>query len=121
VEEIPPMLSESYGEAFTLSGILLDRIELEERRICMTTADDELNSHLDIVCRLAGVLINEWSENSSQALYRHFLKNETQLETARFLGITQSSVHHRLRIAHLDEIHYLLSYFKEQIYKKLKD
>ena len=121
VGEIPTNLSESYGEAFTLSGIVLDLIELEGRRLAVTTGDGKLNAHFDIICRLTGLIINEWTENSSQAIFRTLLYEETQEDTAAFLGISQSSVHHRLRIASMTEIRYLLTYFEQQIKEYLTD
>lgn len=108
-------ISESYGEAFTLSGMMLETISDGELRIIVSTPDAQLNVHFEMICRLVDIIINDWSENSSQAIYRNLLVGETQRETAGFLGISQPSVQNRLKIAHMDEIHYLLSYFKDQI------
>ena len=108
-------ISESYGEAFTLSGKILETITGEVLRLIIVTPDAQLNVHFEMICRLTDILINGWSENSSQAVYRNLLVGETQRETAEFLGISQSSVQNRLKIAHMDEIHYLLSYFEGQI------
>ncbi|MCA1747115.1 MAG: SatD family protein [Bacteroidales bacterium] len=115
VGELTNPISESYGEAFTLSGKMLETITDEGLRLIVVSPDEQLNAHFDMICRLLDVIINDWSENSSQAIYRNLLAGETQRETAEFLGISQSSVQNRLKIAHMDEIHYLLSYFKDQI------
>ena len=115
VGEVPDPISESYGEAFTLSGKMLEAITGEGLRLIVVTPDEQLNAHFEMVFRLMDVIISDWSENSSQAIYRNLLTGETQKETADFLGITQSSVQNRLKIGHIDEINYLLSYFKDQI------
>lgn len=115
IGEISDPISESFGEAFTLSGKMLETITDEGLRLLVVTPDAQLNVHFEMVCRLVDVLINKWSENSSQAIFRNLLVGETQKETADFLGISQSSVQNRLKIAHMDEIRYLLSYFQGQI------
>jgi len=115
IGEITDPISESFGEAFTFSGKMLETITEEGIQLNIVTPDAQLNVHFEMVCRLMGVIINDWSENSSQAIYRNLLVGETQQETADFLGISQSSVQNRLKIAHMDEIRYLLSYFKDQI------
>lgn len=115
VGELSDPLSESFGEAFTLSGRRLEAISGEELRLIVVTPDARLNTHFEMVCRLMDILVSNWSEKSSQAIYRSLLTGETQQKTADFLGISQSSVQNRLKIAHIDEIHYLLFYFKGQI------
>jgi hypothetical protein len=115
IGEITDPISESFGEAFTLSGKMLETITEEGIQLNIVTPDAQLNVHFEMVCRLMDVIINDWSENSSQAIYRNLLVGETQQETADFLGISQSSVQNRLKIAHMDEIRYLLRYFQDQI------
>jgi hypothetical protein len=115
IGELSDPISESYGEAFTLSGKMLETITDEGLRLIVVTPDEQLNVHFEMICRLMDVIINDWSENSSQAIFRNLLVGETQWETADFLGISQSSVQNRLKIAHMDEIHYRVSYFKGQI------
>ncbi|MEX0987235.1 MAG: hypothetical protein WD052_07135 [Bacteroidales bacterium] len=115
VGELSDHLSESYGAAFTISGKMLEYIARDELKLLITTTDESLNKHFEVICRLTDIIISDWSENSSQAVYRNLLMDETQQETAGFLGISQSSVQNRLKIAHLDEIHHILAYFEEQI------
>ncbi|MDF1572565.1 MAG: hypothetical protein P1P82_13225 [Bacteroidales bacterium] len=120
VGEISDPISESYGEAFTLSGKMLESITDEGLRLIVVTPDAQLNVHFEMICRLTDIIINGWSENSSQAVYRNLLVGETQRETADFLGISQSSVQNRLKIAHMDEVRYLLNYFKDQIIRVVR-
>lgn len=117
IGELTDPISESYGEAFTLSGKMLETITDEGLRLIVVTPDEQLNAHFEMIFRLMNIIINDWSENSSQAIYRNLLAGETQQNTAEFLGISQSSVQNRLKIAHMDEIHYLLFYFEGQISK----
>lgn len=115
IGEVTDPISESFGEAFTISGKMLESISEGELRLIVATPDEQLNVHFEMICRLMDIIINDWSENSSQAIFRNLLVGETQQETAGFLGISQSSVQNRLKIAHMDEIRYLLSYFEGQI------
>lgn len=115
VEALPKQLNEAYGEAFILSGKMLDRISPQDLRLLVTTPDARLNGHFEMVCRLSEVLVREWTDRSAQAIFRRLMYGETQVASAAFFGISQSSVQHRLKIGHYDEISYLLAYFEQQI------
>ncbi|MCA1747419.1 MAG: hypothetical protein LC655_06955, partial [Bacteroidales bacterium] len=65
VGELTDPISESYGEAFTLSGKMLETITDEGLRLIVVTPDEQLNAHFEMICRLMDVIINDWSENSS--------------------------------------------------------
>jgi len=115
VEKTAKRVSSSFGEAFILSGKMLDEISQEELKIILTSSRETLNSHFDIICRLLDIVMGDWTANSAQAVYRSLLLGETQVEAARFLNISQSSVQNRLKIAHFDEIKRLLSYYQNQL------
>jgi len=117
VEHLEENLSRAYGEAFVLSGKQLQRLSEEKLCINVGVSDDDLARQLEMMCRLADVIIREWTANSAQAVYRMMLTGGTQGEVASFIGITQPSVQSRLQSAHFDEIRDLLSYFSDQIGK----
>ncbi len=116
VEAIPKQINEAYGEAFILSGKMLDTISEGDLRLILTTPVPYLNNHFEMACRMADMLIKEWTDRSAQAICRQLLYKETQVASAGFFGISQSSVQHRLKIGHYDEIRYLLTYFEQQIH-----
>ncbi len=120
VEAIPKRINEAYGEAFILSGKMLDRISADDLRLILTTPASYLNDHFEVVCRMADMLIREWTDRSAQAICRKLLYSETQVASAAFFGISQSSVQHRLKIGHYEEIRYLLTYFEQQIQAHIK-
>jgi hypothetical protein len=115
VETIPKRINEAYGEAFIISGKMLDRISEIDLRLLLTTKDRQLNDHFEMACRMADLLVKDWTNRSAQAICRQLLYSETQVASAAFFGISQSSVQHRLKIGHYDEIRYLLTYFERQI------
>jgi hypothetical protein len=73
IGEVTDPISESYGEAFTLSGKMLETITDEGLRLIVVTPDEQLNVHFEMICRLMDVIINDWSENSSQAIFRNLI------------------------------------------------
>lgn len=120
-EKIPKKITEAYGEAFILSGKMLDEITRTEMRMMITTRNNDLNNHFEIICRFADLIVSDWTDRSAQAMYRRLLLDETQQESAQFFRISQSSVQHRLKIGRYEEIRYILAYFEEQMlaYAKL--
>ncbi len=115
VDVIPRQINEAYGEAFILSGKMLDRISADDLRLVLATPLPSLNIHFEMGCRMADLIVREWTERSAVAICRQLLYSETQVASAAFFGISQSSVQHRLKIGHYDEIRYLLAYFEKQI------
>jgi hypothetical protein len=89
-------ISDSDGEAFRLSGRTLEEMKAKDQWFRITTSRPDANEEWDIHTATLDYLENSRTENQSEALYG-LLKNQTQQEIAEQLGISQPSVHSRLK------------------------
>lgn len=89
--------SEGDGEAFRRSGPTLDKMK-GDMRLVIRTPWEEINSELDVECALLDALINRWSNEQAQAIYGK-IRNLTQEQIAKQLGISQPAVRQRLKRA----------------------
>lgn len=89
-------VSESHGQAFELSGFLLDRMKKKGMRLGISTPWKVVNQEFQVESMLADALINQWTPHTSDAVYRHLLYRKTQTELAENLGISQPAIHKRL-------------------------
>jgi len=102
----------SNGEAFELSGKGLDEMKKSINRIQIQSVDDNLNTQLKILNILADTIVNRWSKNASEAIYRQVLYGETQKDIAQKLSISQSAVQQRFANANFEAINTYISYFE---------
>lgn len=105
----------SDGEAFLLSGSALDTMKKSDERLKITVGDKHLQKTLEVTTTLASVIINKWSNFSSEVIYRHLLYGETQKEMAKALHISQPAVHKRKNTANADAIDVYLNYVSQLI------
>jgi len=105
----------SNGEAFELSGTSLDTMKKSDQRIQIQVSDSDLNAQLKILNTLADAIVNRWSINASEVIYRQLLFGETQSQIAQKLNISQSAVHQRFANANFDAINTYISYFEQHI------
>ncbi len=89
---------ESDGEAFKFSGRILEKMKKEER-LKIHTPWNEVNEELKVACLFADTIINRWSVNQSEVIYRYLLKRETQQELARQFNISQPALRKRLVVS----------------------
>ncbi len=115
VDNLSERISESFGEAFTISGERLDTMKGESARITATASISPLNRELSITTALADTIISRWSLQASEAIFRQLLYGETQQDTAAALGISQPAVHNRLENGNYDQIRSFLIYFNALI------
>jgi len=89
-------VSDSDGEAFWYSGRTLEEMKVKDQWIRITTSRPDANEEWDIHAATLDYLENSRTQNQSEALYG-LLINQTQQEIAERLGISQPSVHSRLK------------------------
>jgi len=62
------------------------------------TRDKELNEGLKVICKLMDARISRWTRGQAEVIFA-VLEGKTQQEIARLIGVEQSSVNNRLRLA----------------------
>lgn len=109
----------SDGEAFVLSGRTLDKMKYNEQLAIRIQGVEEYSmtqSQLDLLLRLGGGIVQDWTEAQSE-LAAECLEypNKTQLELGKEYGITQTTISRRKSGGHIDEILSLCDYFEKLI------
>ena len=98
IDYLPEHIIEGYGEAFVLSGKLLDEIKKSRYNLQIKTPSEEINQELRIEFILLDFVISKWSPEQSEAVIEH-LKGLTQEKIAEKIKISQPAVHKRLENA----------------------
>ena len=104
---------DSDGEAFHLSGRAFDMLGPDEF-LKVATPDDFLNEQLNVICMWMDLQIQDWTRAQAEVIYM-ILENKTQQEMANELGVVQSAINNRLKLAKwknvektIDSLSYLL-------------
>jgi hypothetical protein len=95
IDYLPKHITEGYGEAFVVSGQLLDKMKKSRYNLQIETPSEEINKELKVEFILLDFLISKWSAEQAEAIIKH-LRGLTQEEIAKDLGISQPAVHKRL-------------------------
>ncbi|KAA0013903.1 hypothetical protein F0A17_05860 [Billgrantia pellis] len=110
-------VTEANGEVFVRSGQALDAMSAGSSHLCLSLAEASGNECLALLTRFVDDLIDGWSRYSAETVYLSLWHEESQQALAKRLGISQPSVHKRLRAARwslLDEyLRYLGQRFKD--------
>jgi len=110
---------ESDGEAFRFSGNVLDKMKKAER-LKIHTPWEEINNELTVECAFADAIINRWSVNQSEVIYRYLLKRETQKKLAERFNISQPALRKRLVVSgSIDSINVFINRYRNLIQSKL--
>lgn len=105
--------SEGDGEAFRLSGPILDDMK-GDQRLLIRTPVESIDSEFNTECALLDVIINRWSSEQAQAILCQ-IKGFTQEKTAKELGISQPAVRLRLQSAGGWAVEEFLKRYEQQI------
>jgi len=101
---------ESNGEAFQFSGKALDSMK-GDSRLLLKTVNDNLNDEFNVHFSLLDSITSKWSLSSAEVVY-YLHKGYKEREIAETLGINQSAVNHRKKVANWDSIALLLKRYK---------
>jgi hypothetical protein len=116
VDLIMPKLSESSGEAFSLSGREFDKMKERRQSLIISTPWGTLNDEFKVESQLANAIMSRWTQTGSEAMYYYLLrKNTTQKEISEFIKISQSSVNRRLIAANYDAVLTFIERFESLI------
>ena len=107
--------TEGDGEAFRLSGPILDNMK-GDRRLLIRTPSKSLDAELDTECALLDAVINRWSGEQARAILCQ-IRGLTQELAAKELSISQPAVRLRLQSAGGGAVEAFLKRYKQQISK----
>ncbi|MFT7588555.1 MAG: hypothetical protein ACI959_000766 [Limisphaerales bacterium] len=108
-------LAETDGTAFRMAGEALDNMPAQ-KKIAIQTTDTEINAELDVAMTLLEAIISRWTNTMAEVIY-YTLEGMTQTAIGEKLGINQSAVNHRLRLAKYEVIPPVLKRFENLITK----
>jgi len=119
VDLVSKRLSESSGEAFSLSGRDFDKMKEKGQSLIIGTPWDTLNDEFKVEAQLGNAIMSKWTHAGSEAVYYYFLKKDrTQREISELINISQSSVNRRLIAANYDVILTFIERFEKLILLK---
>lgn len=110
---------ESNGEAFQFSGAGLDAMKDDHKRIALTTADPEINGEFATSFALLDSIMSKWSQASAEVVY-FLILGHTEQEIATKLGISQSAINARKKVAQWDAIKLLMARYHHVISKYIQ-
>lgn len=104
-------IGKSGGEAFLISGKLIDNLKKENNILKIETNSDKINSELNVEVTLLNPIIKRWSSDSAKVIYYDFLDYK-QNDIADKLDITQPTVHSHLSKSNIKEVRVFCDRFK---------
>ncbi|MDN3594099.1 SatD family protein [Zunongwangia endophytica] len=113
-------ISESNGEAFQLSGRTLDDMKSNGRKLMLKTPNIDLNREFYTSLALFDFIADRWSTASAEVIY-YLLQGYKEKEIAKIVGISQSAINQRKKIAAWDPISALLKRYEEKISATFKE
>jgi hypothetical protein len=105
------------GEAFRLSGRLLDTFKHEDRLKCKSSWDEYTNSVLDVCAQSVGAFLNALTKNQISTCFQKLINNK-QLVISEKLNLTPQQVSQFLKYANYKQIMNLNKLFKETVLLK---
>ncbi|MEO8087279.1 MAG: hypothetical protein ABI763_10690 [Bacteroidota bacterium] len=113
-------LAESTGDAFTLSGHLLDKMLNEKHlKIGIRTHDKQLNANLWRECLLLSAIITKWSSLQCEVVFEK-LAGHTEVEIAKKFKTSQPAINFRSQTANWQAIDYYLRWFEDTAFDILQ-
>lgn len=104
------------GTAYINSGRAFDKLADKKKRMVFQSDDKDLDHDINMVLTLTDALLASWTLASAEVIAQVIQKPEiSQDKLSAILGITQPSVSARMRVAHVEEILAVLSYFSSRI------
>ena len=117
VDTLTINVSESDGEAFQRSGLLLDQMPADQK-MAIATSSDELDRRWNAGLGLLDALVTGWTYHQAEVI-PGIMTGQTQQEIADKLHIEQSTIHRRLRSADWPAAERYLAYVAEDIKRSL--
>ena len=109
-------VAESNGEAFLFSGETLEQLKKEKTNLKLKTKQNDLNTTLNLLFKLALIAMDNWTSNSAEIVKLAIERpNDSQADIGRSININQTAVSRRQQRAYLDSILELDTYYRQHI------
>ncbi|WP_043526585.1 hypothetical protein [Litchfieldella xinjiangensis] len=108
-------IAEATGKPFVHSGRQLDALDSRQAQLAIELVDEADDRGLNLLTRFADELVAGWSHYSAEVVYCTLWHAESQHALAERLGISQPSVHKRLRSARWPLLSDYLDYVQHRI------
>ncbi|MDQ3394437.1 MAG: SatD family protein [Bacteroidota bacterium] len=109
--------AEADGQAFRMSGPVLD-VMRGENRIIITTPWEDLNHEFEVSCAFFDIVFSRWSASQAEVVLEQ-LDGLTQQQIADKLNISQVSVHQRLKTSGFYAVQKFLNRYESIVQKML--
>ena len=106
-------LSTSDGEAYRLSGRLLDK--MNKSRLEISTPWQEVNEELKLTTAFADDIVSSWSHNQSKIILRSLIESKNHVELSHELGISRQMVDKSLKASKEELIKAYIKRFEKLI------
>lgn len=110
-------LSTSDGEAYRLSGRLLD--DMSKSRLEIKTPWHEVNEELKLPTAFADDIVSSWSQSQSKIILRSLITSKNHVELSQELGITRQMVDKSLKASKYELIAAYIKRYEYLITKNL--
>lgn len=110
-------LATSDGEAFRLSGRLLD--DIKNRRLEIVTPWSDVNDELNLSTAFADDIISSWTKSQSKIILSSLVSDKSHSEIATELGISRQMVDKSLKASKEDLIRLYIKRFEILISRKI--
>lgn len=109
-------LSAANDEAFIYSGRAFDIISKTDKRLIIHSKNEIANHGFQVICSFADFLFRPLTEKQAE-VFSVLLSNKTQLETARMLKKSQSTINKHVQSAGWHELLGILHEYEELVAK----
>lgn len=106
-------LAESNSEAFILSGLALDEAKHDGERLKIETNYPPINEELNLLTKFVDNIVERWTQKSAQVTWYFLTYSLTQEQIAKKVGIHQSSVSVRAKVADYRLVDEFISRYKK--------
>lgn len=114
IETPVTQIKTAQGEAFLLSGRGLDELEKTGRRLIIRCGDEKVNTTLETISLFTDYLFDALTYKQAEVL-QHLLNNRTQIETAKVLDKSQSTVNRHVQSLGWKQMEELLRLYNQSI------
>ncbi|MEX0995484.1 MAG: hypothetical protein WDZ45_00385 [Flavobacteriaceae bacterium] len=105
-------IAESNGEAFHFSGLTLDAMKDENKKLSLKTSNENTNNEFKVSLKFLDSLAEKWSIASAEVVY-YLLKGLKEQQIADVLQRSQAAINLRKKAAGWEEVQLLLQRFNQ--------